>query len=632
MCGFVAILGKQKTKREIHRMALAVAMRGPDDSGEYITTDFSAIHHRLAIIGADERGYQPMQIDDIVVVFNGCIYNYQALRQQFEKDGIHFQSDCDTEILLHLYQRFGTSMFAMLHGMFAIVLWDKRNNICLIARDAFGEKPLFVCAQDGRVGFSSLLSGFEKGDWALTPNLLAVRDILLTMRVEAPRTMYQEVSQLPAGCYAIVKLGEAISIRRYHFLPDEKQTLGRSPDDVQNDVKTLIEDAFCMRMISDKPLGIFLSGGVDSSLIAGVLARQVSQPLHTFSVRFSGGLSGALDDYDESGFAQTVADYLGTNHQTLEVNANAQDSLNDLALAFDQPISNAAALPMYLISQAAKPYVDVALSGVGGDELFGGYPRYLGMAWHQRLGHIPGRNIVLACVQALGDSHSSRNMRGRLRRFLQGLNLTAGDAYLQWMRTDESQWQDMFTQAMPSSQDEAWQSNAQAYGGLEGLLQRFGVVNGAMVYDTVSYLNDDLLAMGDRMSMAHGLELRAPFLDTRLWALMSHLDTSYKLKGMPWQENLKVMLKSIATDYVPNDIIYRPKQGFMAPIKHWLRGDLSGEVEALMQSNPLGGLVRREFVREQWQRHQRGEDRSDILWGLLLMNRWMLQRGWVFKV
>ena len=626
MCGFVAILGKQKSKGELTRMAQAVAMRGPDDSGEYTSTEFSAIHHRLAIIGADTRGHQPMSIDDITVVFNGCIYNYQALRAQLEKDGVHFKSDSDTEVLPHLYRRFGTSMFAMLNGMFSIVLWDKREQHCLIARDAFGEKPLFVCEQAGRIGFSSLLSGFEKGDWSLTPDLHAVHDILTTMRVEAPATMYQEVSQLPAGCYAIARAGEAIAIRRYHFLPEAGQPLDISPDEVQGEIKTLLEDAFTMRLVSDKPLGVFLSGGVDSSLIAGVLAQKTSQPLHTFSVRFAGGTA----DYDESGFAQTVANHLGTEHQTLEVNADAQHVLDDLASAFDQPVTNAAALPMYLISQAAKPYVDVALSGVGGDELFGGYPRYLGMAWHQKLRHLPARSLALTCLQRLGDSHSSRNVRGRLRRFLQGLNLNPDEAYQQWMRTTKADWLHMFTQKEPTMSARTWHSASDAYGGLKGLLQRYGAINGAMSYDILTYLNDDLLAMGDRMSMAHGLELRAPFLDTRLLSLMTTLDASWKVKGMPWQEHLKVVLKSITTDYVPHDMVYRPKQGFMAPIKHWLRSDLAQDVENLTQSNPLGGLVQREFVCEQWQRHQRGEDRSDILWGLLLMNRWMQQRGWQF--
>ena len=626
MCGFVAILGKQKSNSELTRMAQAVAMRGPDDSGEYNCEGFAAKHHRLAIIGADARGHQPMCIDDIVIVFNGCIYNYQALRKQLENDGVRFQSDSDTEVLPHLYRRFGASMFAMLQGMFAIVLWDKREKQCLIGRDAFGEKPLFVCEQDGRIGFSSLLSGFEKGDWSLTPDLHAVHNILTTMRVEAPNTMYQEVSQLPAGCYAIARAGEAVAIRRYHFLPEADQPLDVSPDEIRNEVKTLLEDAFSMRLVSDKPLGVFLSGGVDSSLIAGILAQKTSQSLHTFSVRFAGGTA----DYDESVFAQTVANHLGTQHQTLEVNADAHHALHDLACAFDQPVTNAAALPMYLINQAAKPYVDVALSGVGGDELFGGYPRYLGMAWHQRLRRMPARNLALTCLEKLGDSDSSRNVRGRLRRFLQGLNLTPDKAYQQWMRTVESEWSHIFTQTQPTTSARRWQNSADTYGGLSGLLKRYGAVNGAMSYDVLTYLNDDLLAMGDRMSMAHGLELRAPFLDTRLLALMTNLDASQKVKGMPWQENLKVMLKSIATDYVPHNIVYRPKQGFMAPIKHWLRSDLAQDVENLTQSNPLGGLVQREFVQEQWQRHQHGEDRSDILWGLLLMNHWMEQRGWQF--
>jgi len=626
MCGFVAIVGKQKSEGELTRMAQAVAMRGPDDSGEYQSLAFSAIHHRLAIIGADTRGCQPMCVDDVVIAFNGCIYNYQALRKQLEQDGVHFQSDSDTEVLPHLYRRFGASMFAMLNGMFSIVLWDKREKICLIGRDAFGEKPLFVCEQAGRIGFSSLLSGFEKGDWSLTPDLHAVHAILTTMRVEAPTTMYQEVSQLPAGCYAIARAGEAIAIRRYHFLPEASQPLDISPDEVQGEIKTLLEDAFSMRLVSDKPLGVFLSGGVDSSLIAGILAQKTNQPLHTFSVRFAGGTA----DYDESGFAQSVANHLGTKHQTLEVNADAHHALNDLALAFDQPVTNSAALPMYLISQAAKPYVDVALSGVGGDELFGGYPRYLGMAWQQKLRHLPARNLALTCLQKLGDSHSSRNMRGRLRRFLQGLNLNPDEAYQQWMRTTGADWSHMFTPQEPAMSTRTWHSASDAYGGLTGLLQRYGAVNGAMIYDILTYLNDDLLAMGDRMSMAHGLELRAPFLDTRLLSLMTTLDASWKVKGMPWQEHLKVVLKSITTDYIPHDMVYRPKQGFMAPIKHWLRSDLAQDVENLSQSNPLGGLVRRDFVQEQWQRHQRGEDRSDILWGLLLMDRWMQQREWQF--
>jgi len=624
MCGFVAILGKQKSDHELTRMAQAITMRGPDDSGEYAEEGFAAVHHRLAIIGADARGHQPMCINDIVIVFNGCIYNYQALRKQLEQDGVHFHSDSDTEVLPHLYQRFGASMFAMLQGMFAIVLWDKREQQCLIGRDAFGEKPLFVCEQNGRIGFSSLLSAFEKGDWSLTPDLHAVHSVLTTMRVEAPNTMYQEVSQLPAGCYAIARAGEAVSIRRYHFLPEADQPLDMAPSEIQGEVKKLLEDAFTMRLISDKPLGVFLSGGVDSSLTAGILAQKTSQPLHTFSVRFAGGTS----DYDESGFAQTVANHLGTQHQTLEVNANAHHALNDLASAFDQPVTNAAALPMYLISQAAKPYVDVALSGVGGDELFGGYPRYLGMAWHQRLRRIPARNLALTCLQKIGDSDSSRNTRGRLRRFLQGLNLSSDEAYQQWTQTTQADWSQMFTLPKPARSARTWPNAADAYGGLTGLLQRYGPVNGAMSYDVLTYLSDDLLAMGDRMSMAHGLELRAPFLDTRLLALMTSLDTSWKVKGMPWQEHLKVMLKSIAIDYVPRDIVFRPKQGFMAPIKHWLRSDLAQDVENLTQSNPLGGLVQREFVQKQWQRHQRGEDNSDILWGLLLMNRWMEQRGW----
>ncbi len=624
MCGFVAIAGKHSDS-ELRRMATAVAFRGPDDQGEIALEGFSAIHHRLSIIGPDERGRQPFTVDDVTVLFNGCIYNYRELRKQMEEDGITFRSDSDTEVLPYLYRKFGMGMFSLLNGMFAIVLWDARDELLITARDPFGEKPLFVCQQDGRLGFSSSLTAFERGEWSLTPNLHAVSDLLRRMRVEAPETLYEEVSQLPAGCYGVAARGESLSIRRYHFLPEPDQPLDASPEEIENEVEKLLDDAFKMRMVSDKPLGVFLSGGVDSSLIAASLARQTSQPLHTFAVRFA----DAGPDYDESCFAKSVAEHIGSEHQVLEVAADAHQTLDDLAHAFDQPVTNTAALPTYLISQAAKPYVDVALSGVGGDELFGGYPRYLGMAWHSRLRKIPGHSFAYSLCSILGDSSSSRNLRGRARRFLQGLDLERADAYQRWMQTTDAAASKMFMVDVNDVQN-CWSSATEALGDLPSLLARFGPVNGAMAYDILTYLSDDLLAVGDRMSMSHALELRAPFLDTRVLSAVLTLESSYKVTGWPWQEQLKVMLKRIAARHLPHDTVYRPKQGFMAPVKHWLRGELAGEVQGLIDGKPLAGLIRPEFIQIQWEAHQRGHDRSDILWGLLLMDRWMKQRDWRF--
>lgn len=310
--------------------------------------------------------------------------------------------------------------------------------------------------------------------------------------------------------------------------------------------------------------------------------------------------------------------------------ADAHQTLDDLARAFDQPVTNTAALPTYLISQAAKPYVDVALSGVGGDELFGGYPRYLGMAWHDRLQKLPGHRIAHSLCTMLGDSSSSRNLRGRARRLLQGLGLESADAYLSWTETTNVVLSKIFTVDVNCMQN-PWSSATESFGDLPSLLSRYGPVNGAMAYDILTYLSDDLLAVGDRMSMAHALELRAPFLDTRVLSAVLTLDRSYKVTGWPWQEQLKVMLKRIAARHLPYDTVYRPKQGFMAPVKHWLRGDLAGEVHAMIEGRPLAGLIRPEFVRAQWEAHSQGHDRSDILWGLLLMERWMQQHNWNFK-
>ncbi|MDQ6951497.1 MAG: asparagine synthase (glutamine-hydrolyzing) [Mariprofundales bacterium] len=634
MCGFVAVVGRVG-EGELERMAQAVALRGPDDRGELHRSAFHAIHHRLSIIGPDVRGRQPMTIGNITVLFNGCIYNYPQLRRELEADGVVFVSATDTEVLPHLFARYGTEMFARLNGMFALVLWDAATQQVTIARDRCGEKPLFLCQQAGRIGLASTLSAFERGDWQLTPNVLAVGRLLTTMRVEPPMTLYGEVQQLPSGCWAQGSLGAELTLNRFYRLPppnadhdfDRNCTLPQ----LAQEAEQRIDAAFAMRRLSDRPLGVFLSGGVDSSLIAASLTAAGSAPLRTFAVRFAGG----DDDYDETPFAAKVARHLGCDHQCLVVQPDADATLDAMAAAFDQPVTNAAALPTYLISQAAKGLVDVALSGVGGDELFGGYPRYLGLAWHPRLQHLPGRGAALALLHQVGDSAtSSRNLRGRLRRFLLGLSQTPADAYRHWMGTTDAELAEMLTQPVVQSPDgwptTAWPSAAEDHGGLESLLAGYGMVNGAMAYDQLTYLADDLLPVADRMSMAHGLELRAPFLDPDLMRYALQLDARFKVAGMPWREGLKILLKAVACRRLPREVVHRPKQGFMAPLKLWLRQELRGAMEDLTSRNPVGGLIRRSFVQAQWQRHLAGEDRSDMLWGILLLDRWAAQRGWIF--
>jgi len=623
MCGFVAIRGRRGAG-ELERMAKAVAMRGPDGDGRFEAERFAAIHHRLSIIGPDARGAQPMTIDGVTVVFNGCIYNYPALRRKLEADGIVFSSDSDTEILPHLYNRFGTGMFALLNGMFAIIIWDAAREVLLAARDPFGEKPLYICEQAGRIGCASLLTAFEQGDWQLTPDTAAVQQLLTHMRVTAPATLYREVRQLPAGCYAIAAADQGLSLRRYYFLPEPDQPLDLADAEVEGHVAGLLDEVFLSRTMADRPMGVFLSGGVDSSLIAESLARQLPQTLRTFSVRFTDGPA----DYDESAYSRRVAEQIGSDHAVLEVTADAHDSLDALATAFDQPVANSAALPTWLICREAKAHVDVALSGVGGDELFGGYPRYLGMLWHARLCHLPLRGVLLTLLHHGGEGAGSRNLRGRLRRFLEGLEMPSDAAWLAWTSTGVAADAMLTRPVQPAGNP--WPDAVEAHGGLAALLARFGPVNGAMAADLLAYLPDDLLAMGDRMSMAHALELRAPFLDTRLHALMQTLDVSFKVRGMPWQEGLKVLLRQVARKRLPPAVVDRPKQGFMAPVKHWLRGELAADMAELAGRAPVGGLVRRDFVASEWARHQQGEDRADILWALLLLDRWAAARDWRF--
>ena len=607
-------------------MATAVAHRGPDDQGQIRIGEFASIHHRLSIIGPDERGHQPMTRDDVTVVFNGCIYNYRELRAQLEQDGIVFESDTDTEVLPYLYRRHGMDMLSKLNGMFAFVLWDAREQLLIAARDPFGEKPLFLCEQSGRIGFASSLASFERGDWQLTPNLHAASELLQMMAVSAPATMYREVQQVPAGGYLTCAPGKSLEAHRYFRLPSPELL---PQEELCAAIGKQLDEAFLLREVSDKPLGVFLSGGVDSSLVAESLARQLPAPIHTFSVRFSDGAK----DYDESAYAARVAAHIGSEHQVLEVKAEAEECLHDLAVAFDQPVTNSTALPTYLICREAKSHVDVALSGVGGDELFGGYPRYLGLHWHRRMQNIPkpARTMLLSGLDALGESGSSRNLRGRLRRFLHGLESMPEAAYQSWISTGVESWQTVFSQPEPARPESDFMNAVAEHGELKGLFADHGRVNGAMAYDILRYLPDDLLALGDRMSMAHALELRAPFLDVNLLSLAMSLDASHKVAGPPWREGLKLQLKKVARERLPRDIVDRPKQGFMAPVKHWLRGPLAGMVESMLGSDPLCGLVKKEFAASIWQQHQSGRDKSDILWSLMLLDLWMHKRGWDFR-
>ncbi|MDQ6966803.1 MAG: asparagine synthase C-terminal domain-containing protein, partial [Mariprofundaceae bacterium] len=336
-------------------------------------------------------------------------------------------------------------------------------------------------------------------------------------------------------CYARMTPGGALQVSRYTFLPP-KETFAEPESDMQA-MGGLLDEVFLSRTVSDKPMGECLYGGIDSSLIAESLARPMPENLHTFSVRFADG----APDYDESMYARMVAHHIGSDHKVLEVHAEAHETLYQLADAFDQPVANTAALPTWLISKECKSFVDVALSGVGGDELFGGYPRYLGMSWHQRLQKIPGRGLALSAVRGMPDSGRSRNLRGRLRRLLEGLDMPAHNAYQRWTSSANEPWEEMFT--LPEVRSEkAWPHATDAYHGLEGLIETYGPEQGAMAYDVLTYLPDDLLAVGDRMSMVHALELRAPFLDTRLLHAAMSLPGSAKVAGMPWNEGLKLLL------------------------------------------------------------------------------------------
>ena len=618
MCGFIAVLGKT-SRQELARALVPLAPRGPDDEGIHLEPGFGCAHRRLAIVGPDARGAQPFVRDDVVVVFNGCIYNYPALRRDFAQQGMAFASRTDTEILPLAWRRWGEEMPRHLEGMFAFVLWDRRTKTLFAATDAFGEKPLYLAREGGRWLFASLLTAIAPLLSSRTLSPAAIAELVQTMRIRAPRTILQGVWRVPPGVAIAIQHDE---LRAWRWFRAEEARPRAFADVQQAEEATAqaLDASVAARTLADRPLGVFLSGGVDSSLVADALVRTTGRA-HTFSVRFADAPPG----YDESAHAAKVARAIGAEHEILEVRAEAASALHALAEGLDQPIGNSTALPMLLLAQAARRHVVVAMHGVGGDELFGGYPRHLGLLWHRRLGRIPPLR-ALGRMLARKEAAVAASRWGRVQRFFAALALPPEDAYARWLAALPAP---PALSVPPENAPSSWLPDVLAEaGGMPGLLMRFPPVHAAMLYDVLVYLADDLLVVADRTTMHAGLELRAPFLHPELLAIALGCRASWHVATRPGAWALKRLLKRLARKRLPREVWARPKQGFMAPVARWLRRELVPEARALAASPRLSRFLDARWIARLVAEHEAGRDRSDAIWTLLVLDRWLEVRGW----
>jgi asparagine synthase (glutamine-hydrolysing) len=616
--------GRALEDEQLIAMRERLMHRGPDDAGSYRDAHAALGFRRLSIVDL-AGGHQPLSNEDgtVWVVFNGEIYNFPALRHRLEARGHVLRSAGDTEVLVHLYEDEGPGLFEHLRGMFALAIWDAPRRRLVLGRDRLGQKPLLYRYEPGRLTFASEL----KALLALPPSIVPRRvdpralDQYLTFGyIPHPATILEGVHKLPPAHYAVWHDGR-MELGRY-WEPDWEAEHDRPVEEDVERLRALLAEAVREQMVADVPLGAFLSGGIDSTIIAGLMKQAGAGPVRTFAIGF--------DDpaFDERSYAETAARHLGTEHHSFVVAPRAWEVLPALAEQFDEPFADSSALPTWFVARETRRHVTVALTGDAGDELFGGYDRYRALAlagWFDRL---PDRSRQLLggpLARALPVSVRAKTPLRKVRRLLEGVKDPPATRYLRWMVLfDESDRVALY--------GDSWLDHLAAAGTAdpaEVLRRALDVAPGrdpvtrAMIADLLTYLPGDLLPKIDMASMAHSLECRGPFLDHRVVELALALPLNRKLRLRGGRS--KVLLKRAFADLLPPTLRNRPKMGFGVPLDRWFRGPLRAEVqEVLLDPAALGrGLFRPEAVRSLIDDHlNERHDRAYKIWALLLLELW----------
>ncbi|MBI2191364.1 MAG: asparagine synthase (glutamine-hydrolyzing) [Planctomycetes bacterium] len=621
MCGICGIVsvdgGRPIDPAPLEGMNQALRHRGPDDSGVY-QDDFAALgHRRLSIIDV-ERGHQPLcnESRSVWVVFNGEIYNFPELQKDLEARGHRFSTRTDTEVLVHLYETYGPDFIERLNGMFAFALWDAPARRLILARDRMGEKPLHYTVRNGLLIFGSELKAILKHP-AVSRRIdrSALQQYLLLDAIPAPRTIYEEVCKLPPGHRLVVEAG------RFHVEPYWQLRLHADylpEDEAGQRLEALLEEAVRIRLVSDVPLGLWLSGGLDSSLVAA-LASESHRRLSTFSIRF------AEASFDESAYAREVARFLGTDHHEFVAHVDQMpEILTEIAPLMDEPMADGSLLPTFLLSRLTRQHVTVVLSGDGADELFAGYPTYPAH-WlaelYSSIMPMAVRNAVInpvvrALVQRLPVSEKYLSLDYKLKRFTEGLGVPLADRHAIWMGTFPKRAQERLL--LPE-----WRTLLDPY---ETLHERIAAgpelpVSQVQWLDQQMYLPDQILVKVDRATMACSLESRAPYLDHRVVEFANRLPQRYKLRRLRG----KHLLKKYLGRRLPHGVVHRPKHGFAIPKGLWLRTRLSSLVQHLLGPDRLKaqGIFDPACVAALIDHHQRRKhDYGKELWTLLVFQMW----------
>jgi asparagine synthase (glutamine-hydrolysing) len=604
ICGVVSSNGSAVAKRAA-AMSATLVHRGPDSFGEFSDGDVALAARRLSIIDL-ETGDQPIANEDgtLQVVQNGEIYNYRELRHDLERAGHRFRTHGDTEVLLHLYEEHGDGFAEQLRGMFAVAIWDGRRRRLVLARDRFGIKPLYYRAVEGELAFASELRALPRGEI----DLEALEAFLAFNSIPAPLTIFRDVRKLPAGNLLSWQDGNLQLERFARPAPVPVEELRDDEEaELVEELRSRMRDSVRAHLVSDVPVGVLLSGGVDSAFLAALAAEESSEPLRTFSIGFE------ERSFDELADARLVAERYGTHHRELVLRPNAALLLPALADAFDEPFADSSALPTYLVSQLAANDVKVALSGEGGDELFGGYYTYAADLLAERVGGLA--RLARPLVERLPSSSRKASFDYKAKRFVRAAHLPPLERH--------HGWKEIFS---PDARAELT-GRRTAFDPVDVLRARYRETEGAeelarlQDVDLGVYLVDDLLVKTDRASMAHSLEARVPYLDPVVTNLALALPTRHKVRGL----SKKVLLRKAAAPLLPRAIAHGRKRGFSIPAAAWLRGELEPFARETLSQAVLRrqGFFRPEVAGRMLDEHVAGrEDRSRQLWGLLAFTLW----------
>ena len=623
MCGICGKLNfdldKPVEESLIRQMCAVIAHRGPDDEGVYIDKNVGLGNRRLAIIDLSPAGHQPMSNEDksIWITFNGAIYNFPELRERLKKQGHLFSSNSDTETIVHLYEEHGTDCVKHLRGMFAFAIWDSSNQRLFLARDRVGQKPLVYTVVNNSLVFGSEIKCIlQDPSVSREVDLEAIHHYLTYQYVPNPRTAFSDIKKLPPGHILVCEKGR-IKVERYwdlSYVPKVRMSEGEYCERILE----LLREATKMRLISDVPLGAFLSGGVDSSSVVAMMSPLSGEPVKTYSVGFE------EQSFNELEYARIVAERFGTDHHEFIVKPNAIEVLPKLIWHYNEPYADSSAIPTYYVAKVTRQHVTVALNGDGGDESFGGYDRYIANKladYYQRIPVFIREGVIARLVKKLPESTERKDLIKRMKRFTAAIPYSPERRYTHWMCRGFDNTEKHWLYSTEFRERMARSDSIDLLVNIYSKAKAIDFADKTFYADVMTYLPNDLLVKVDIASMAHSLEARSPYLDHRLMEFAASIPPNLKLKGMTTKHILKKALANI----LPPEILHREKMGFGVPIGCWFRHELKDlAYDVLLDPRSVQrGYFDMGFVKEMLDEHVFGKvDHGYRIWTLLNLELW----------